>query len=172
MIDRIYRLLMVRRIFPSFHYDRDIWRANKVRNSWLTHEDTETAGFVDSAEWEEVKENGDDAIDNWVDEQMQNTSVTTVLIGEETHSRKWVNREIEKSVEKNKGIVGIYIHNLEDRDGNTCSRGTNPLSSHYATVNGNRLSLSSIYNTYNWVTDDGYDNLGDWVEEAATTAGR
>ena len=87
---------MVRRIFPSFHYERDHWRANKVRNSWVTQEDREAAGFIDAAEWEEVKEDGDDAIRKWINDHMNNTSVTTVLIGEETYDRKWVNYEIEK----------------------------------------------------------------------------
>lgn len=27
---------MARRVFFSFHYERDIWRANQVRNRWIT----------------------------------------------------------------------------------------------------------------------------------------
>ena len=162
---------MVRHLFPSFHYDNDLWRANKVRNSWVT-QDRDTAGFVDAAEWEEVKEEGESAIENWIDEQMSNTSVTVVLIGEKTHNRKWVNREIEKSVEKGKGLIGIHIHNLKDRDDNTCSKGPNPLSSHSMTVDSEERPLSDIYDTYDWANDDGYNNLGSWVEDAASTAGR
>lgn len=163
---------MVRRIFPSFHYDRDHWRANKVRNSWVTHDDHEAAGFIDAAEWEEIKKEGDDAIIAWISDQMNNTSVTTVLIGEETHNRRWVNHEIEKSVEKGKGLLGVNIHELENREGKTCSKGTNPLTQWEVELNGVQQPLSSIYNTYDWVSDDGYNNFGDWVEEAATIAGR
>lgn len=46
---------MARKVFFSFHYERDVWRAAQVRNSWVTKPDRETAGFWDSASWEEVK---------------------------------------------------------------------------------------------------------------------
>ena len=29
-----------------------------------------------------------------------------------------------------------------------------------------------LYPTYDWVDDDGFNNLGDWVEKAAKKAGR
>ena len=40
---------MARRVFFSFHYERDHWRANVVRNSWVT-KDRESAGFFDAGE--------------------------------------------------------------------------------------------------------------------------
>ncbi len=46
---------MARRIFFSFHYENDVWRANIVRNSWVT---ADAAGFVDAADFEEVKKVG------------------------------------------------------------------------------------------------------------------
>ncbi len=39
---------MARRVFFSFHYERDVWRAGQVRNSWVT-KDREEAGFWDAA---------------------------------------------------------------------------------------------------------------------------
>lgn len=53
---------MARKVFFSFHYERDVWRAGQVRNSWVTKPDRDTAGFWDSASWEEVKKKGDAAI--------------------------------------------------------------------------------------------------------------
>ncbi|MCH0018293.1 TIR domain-containing protein, partial [Enterococcus faecium] len=70
---------MVRRVFFSFHY-ADVTRAMVVRNSW-TLRGTKEAGFVDKAEFEKVKRNGDIAIKNWIDNQLIGTSVTVVLIG-------------------------------------------------------------------------------------------
>ena len=32
--------------------------------------------------------------------------------------------------------------------------------------------LSSTYKDYKWNNDDGYKNMGDWIEEAAKDAGR
>lgn len=46
---------MARRTFFSFHYENDVWRANIVRNSWVTKSDRDAAGFVDAADFEEVK---------------------------------------------------------------------------------------------------------------------
>jgi hypothetical protein len=51
---------MPRRVFFSFHYERDLWRAGQVRNSWVTKPDREAAGFWDAAAWEEVKKKGEE----------------------------------------------------------------------------------------------------------------
>ena len=33
-------------------------------------------------------------------------------------------------------------------------------------------TLSSLFPIYEWDTDDGFDNLGEWIETAAEQAGR
>src|SRR5438309_1609781 len=73
---------VARRVFFSFHYQRDIVRASQVRNSWVT-QDRQTAGFLDAAAWEKVKRGGDAAIEAWIEDQLNGTSVTVVLIGAE-----------------------------------------------------------------------------------------
>ena len=148
---------MARRVFFSFHFERDAWRAGQVRNSWVT-QDREFAGFWDSVEWEKVKKKGDEAIKDWINKQLKGTSVTVVLIGTETSERPYVNYEIKKSIEIGNGLLGIYIHKIKDQFGKTSSRGEDP--------------LPKIYSTYDWVSDDGYKNFGDWVEKAAKAAGR
>jgi hypothetical protein len=147
---------MARRVFFGFHYERDIWRACQVRNSWVTQPDRESAGFWDSASWEAVKKKGEDAVKRWIRDQIKGTSVTVVLIGTKTSTRKYVQYEIEHSWEVGNGLIGIYIHNLEDDDGNTDSKGDDPFVA---------LGYKNI-RTYDWVNDKGYNNLGDWVEAA------
>lgn len=163
---------MVRRVFFSFHYEKDVVRASQVRNSSLTKPDLESAGFIDSAEWEKIKEDGNDAIEKWIAENLKNTSVTAVLIGTETSTRDWVIYEIQESYKKGNGMLGIYIHNCKDFDKQTCAKGDNPFGRLYITENGQRKYLSEIYPTYDWVNDDGYNNLGDWIENAAKAAGK
>src|SRR2546425_4093289 len=107
---------MARRIFFSFHYERDGWRAGQVRNSWVT-KDRESAGFWDAAAWEEVKRKGNAAIEKWIDDQLKGTSVTVVLIGAETASREYVGYEVKQSHIKGNGMLGIYIHNMKDTSG-------------------------------------------------------
>ncbi len=87
---------MARHVFFSFHYQRDIWRANVVRNSWVT-QDREAAGFWDESLWEEAQKKGDAAIKRMIDEGLKNTSVTVVLIGAETSGRKYVRYELQES---------------------------------------------------------------------------
>ena len=117
---------MARKIFFSFHYERDAWRAGQVRNSNVVSAD-DRYGFIDAAEWESIKKKGDAAIERWIDDQLKNTSVTVVLVGTQTAERDWVRQEIAKSWNRGNGIVVIRIHNIKDQEQKTDSAGTNPL---------------------------------------------
>ena len=143
--------VVARKVFFSFHYGRDISRANVVRNSWVT-KDKGTAGFLDASLWEEAKTKGDAAIKRLIDDQMVGTTVTAVLIGSQTSERAYVQYEINKSIERGNGLLGIYIHNIKDLSGKVASKGLNP--------------LTSRHKTYDWIADNGYANLGSWVEAA------
>jgi len=159
---------MARRVFFSFHYERDILRVGQIRNSGLTKPDIESAGFIDSASWESIKKQGDDAIKRWINTQLNNTSVTVVLIGAETSLRPWVDYEIRESYSRGNGMLGIYIHNVRDLKGQVDFAGRNPFDN----FNVKGISLSRYYRTYDWVNDRGYNNFPQWVEAAAKAAGK
>lgn len=163
---------MARRVFFSFHYERDVWRAGQIRNSWVTKPDRDSAGFWDAASWEEVKKKGEEAIQRWINKQLEGTSVTVVLIGYETSTREYVGYEIKQSHNLGKGMIGIYIHNKKDQNGRTDSKGGNPFDNFCIEEAGQRKYLSQIYPTYDWVNDDGYENIGDWIEKAAKQVNR
>ena len=163
---------MARRTFFSFHYKNDVWRANVVRNSWVTKPDREAAGFVDSAAFEEIKKKGDQAIKNWIDGQLKGTSVTVVLIGSETSTRPYVKYEVTQSFGKGNGMLGIYIQGIKDQYGNTSVKGSNQFGEIGKDRNGNAVYFSTAYPTYDWVADNGRDNIGAWIRAAATAAGR
>ncbi|BDP76418.1 hypothetical protein EfmAA242_06460 [Enterococcus faecium] len=76
---------------------------------------TKEAGFVDKAEFEKVKRNGDIAIKNWIDNQLIGTSVTVVLIGKETLDREYVKYEIQESYKRGNAILAV-IDKTEDRN--------------------------------------------------------
>jgi hypothetical protein len=146
---------MGRKTFFSFKYE-DVSRAMVVRNSWVA-QGKEAAGFIDSADFEEVKRKGDTAIKNWIDKQLEGTSVTVVLVGEKTCNSRWVKYEIQKSIEKGNGLLGIDVSQIKDLQSNTSNRcGKIPLK----------------YNFYLWDSDKGYENMGDWIEQAARDVGR
>ena len=161
---------MARRVFFSFHYENDIWRSSVVRNSWLTKEDREDAGFFDASIWEEAKIKGKAAVHKLIDSALENTSVTVVLIGSETSDREYVLYEIVQSWNRGNGVLGIYVHNIKDQNQKTTTKGANPFDN--VTLGDDGTKLSSKVKTYNWVSDDGYNKLGDWVESAAKARGK
>lgn len=149
---------MARRVFFSFHYQRDVWRANVVRKSG-TFIGTAAAGFHDASLWEEAKRKGDAAVKKLIDDALKNTTVTVVLIGAKTAGRKYINYEIQQSIARGNGLLGIHIHNIEDEDGKTDTKGDVPA----------KLSAGG-YKVYTWPFDS--DKFAKWIEDAAEEASR
>lgn len=156
---------MARRVFFSFHFENDIFRVNQVRNSWVT-QGKEVAGFIDKAEFEKVKRNGDKAIKNWIDNQLFGTSVTVVLIGEETLDRPYVQYEIMESLKRGNGIIAVKIHNLKSIDGRTSNEGS--IYKIIGQACGRDIWFDEIIDgVYDYANENGYLNLGKWIENSA-----
>lgn len=152
-----------RQVFFSFHYDNDSWRASQVRNMGKVDK---SSTFSDN-DWEEVKEKSDTKIKEWIDEQLNKRSCLVVLIGEKTANRKWINYEIKKAYELNKGIVGVYIHKLKNFQGKQDKKGKNPFD--YFSLDGEKISkyvkcFESSYTTSKYVYDDIKENIEDLIE--------
>ena len=146
---------MARRVFFSFKY-KDVSRAMVVHNSWVT-QGKEAAGFVDAADFEKIKRQGDQAIKNWINKQLEGTSVTVVLVGQQTCSSRWVKYEIQQSIARGNGLLGIDVSKIADLQGNTsdlCGR------------------IPQGYDFYLWNKNDGYKNMGSWIEKAARAANK
>ncbi len=163
---------MTRKTFFSFHYRKDVWRAMQVKNSWVTKDDKKAAGFIDAADFEKIQKEGEDAIKRWINKQLDGTSVTVVLIGSDTSKRSYVKYELKKSYEKDNGMLGIYIHKKEDEDKNTSTKGSNWFGEIGKDSKGKSVYFSTNYKCYDWIDDDGYNNMGKWIEAAARKAGR
>ena len=149
---------MARRIFYSFHYDSDNWRASMVRN----------IGVIDGNrpatdnDWEDVKKGGDKAIKKWIGDQMHGRSCTVVLVGTNTAGRKWINYEIVKSWDDRMGVVGVHIHGLKDVDGKVSTKGRNPFDAINYGNSGKKLS--SIVKCYN-PAGSGSQERYNWIKE-------
>lgn len=141
---------MARRVFFSFHYQRDIWRTNVVRNSGVV-EGSAAAGFHDASLWEEAKRKGPAQVKALIDAGLIGTSVTVVLVGAKTAERQYVDYEVEKSIARGNGLLGIYISGIKDQQGNTDTQGPVP----------QRL-LSAGASCYYWDRS----KFGEWVEAA------
>jgi hypothetical protein len=171
---------MARRVFFSFHHQKDSWRVGQVRNSWLGQKGT-TNTFMDAAAWEAVQRKGEAAVKAWIDREMLGTGVTVVLIGQLTASRPYVRYEILQSIKKGKGLLGIHVHAIRDRNRRTSRKGHNPLQDFTVTRDDpwfgflgvkSEQKLSEIFQTFDWEKDDGRANMPDWIEEAARRANR
>lgn len=148
---------MARRAFFSFHYQRDIWRINQIR-SIPNITGSAAAGFQDASLWEEAKKTSDAAIKKLIDDALYNTTVTVVFIGNQTSNRKFINYEIEKSIARGNGLVGIQIHHLKDSSQNVDEPGATP-----------KLLSENGFKVYKYVD---YEALGKRIEEAAKAAGK
>jgi hypothetical protein len=142
---------MARRVFFSFHYQNDIFRVNVVRKSGVVV-GSSAAGFQDASLWEKTKKRGPAAVRRLIDRGLEGTSVTCVLIGQKTANRKYVAYEIEQSVKKGNGLLGIHINDIPDMKRDTDFwQGEVPatLKKYNATI-------------YSW----NRSSFGDWVEKA------
>lgn len=133
------------KVFFSFHYELDNWRVNQVRNIGVV----EGQQICKPNEWEEVKQKGDENIKKWINDIMKGRDCVIVLIGTQTHTRKWVKYEVQRAKELKKPVFGIFIHNLKDENSTTAKKGQNVFDIYaYEPKNYNEIR----------------ENLGIWIE--------
>lgn len=147
---------MARRVFFSFDYNY-VWKVNQIR-SMPNITGSAAAGFQDASLWEEAKKKEDRVIKQMIDNGLVNTSVTVVCVTYGTTNRKFINYEIDKSLERNNGLVAIQIHHLKDQNGQTGSAGAIP-----SQIDANGFKAYKYTNK---------DALARWIEEAIKLAGK
>ncbi len=175
----------MRHVFFSFHH-ADILRTVLVRNMWVVNK--QTTRFTDSANYERSRRQGQRAIERWIDSQLIGTSVTVVLIGTHTLNRQFVKYEIDRSIARGNGLLGIHINKLEDpnnrikaeRVSSNLDKYNPPLETAMDYINkyiaGQKYETKNYLESpaktpnayYNWIRN----NIGGWVERAAVNAGR
>jgi len=158
---------MARKVFFSFHFANDHWRAGQVRSMGSIEGTSE----LSDNDWEAVKRKGDKAISDWIDGQLNNTSCAIVLVGAQTAGRKWINYEIEQAWSRKKGLFGIRINGLLDSASQTSSAGTSPFAGY--TVGPQKTPLTNLVTLHTpagRTSQEIYrsirDNIDGWVEAA------
>lgn len=117
---------MPKRVYFAFHYQDVLdFRANVVRKHNFVG-GVEAAGYYDCSIWEEAKKTSPFALKRLINAELQNTTVTVVLIGSDTWQRRWVRYEIMKSLERSNRVLGIHINGVRGRDQLTKAWGPNP----------------------------------------------
>lgn len=99
---------MARRIFISFQHDDRMTAKGFNLLRWNKNVPTE---FVGRHLLDPVDSSDPSYITRKIREQQKGTSVTVVLIGDNTHQSDWVEKEVRMSLDKNppNGIVGIRL---------------------------------------------------------------
>jgi hypothetical protein len=200
---------MARRTFFSFHYKPDVNRAWVARNSWVTKValgQRDDAGFFDSSVFEAKQRESDDALKVFLRQGLDNTTVTCVLVGQQTALRRWVRYEIFRSFMRGNGLLAVRINTIASFNNPATAAGPDPFASLAFWIYGDRLrfkeymktgweaardvpsmplnevaydlggrtnhTLSCLFPIYDWEANDGYNNMGRWIEIAAVAAGR
>ena len=146
---------MTRRVFFSFRYAH-VFRVNQIR-SMPNITGAAGAGFSDASLWESVKNDGA-RIKNMIVNALNGTSVTLVCITYGVSTRKWINYEIDKSLDRGNGLVGIQLHHITDPVNPDDRVGAAPLQ-----IKSNGFRVYKYTNR---------ENLAKHIEEAAVLAGR
>ena len=110
---------MNKNIYLSYDRLNDIWR---------THVLAQVVGglirpriMIPSADWSDIK-----GAKTEIRHFLETTTVTVVLIDSKTSEQPWVEYELAQSIARGNGLLGIYIHCMEDHSGNASFRGLKP----------------------------------------------
>lgn len=122
---------MAHKVFVSYHHDKDQARADYLREVYGKN-DT----FIDKSLSHALDDMSDDEILAYIRQNnLKDSTVTIVLIGEETADRKWIDWEIYSSLRpygerSRNGLLGIYLPTA----GETPARLQDNIDSGYAVV--------------------------------------
>ncbi len=149
---------MSRRCFFIFEYENDWSRAKQVNDLALVG-GTAPAGFDGAAAWKVASREGYAEVNRLIDEALPGASATIVLIGANTADLEYVDYAIEQSIKRQSGIVGVFVHDIPDENGQTSAKGRVP----YEKEAAEKLEAHG-YDTHDWDPD----RFAEWVETAAT----
>ena len=148
---------MAPRVFYSFHYNPDNWRASTVRSIGAIEGNRPAT----DNDWESITSAGEDAIKRWITGQMSGRSCTVVLVGTNTANRRWINYEIVKSWNDGMGIVGICIHGLKNSRSEVSTMGLNPFD--FIPLGRSNQKLSTIVKCYKPAGSTSQERY-DWIK--------
>ncbi|MDR0701833.1 MAG: TIR domain-containing protein [Azoarcus sp.] len=94
-----------RHVFISFDHE-DLNEVNLLRGQ--AKNDKVDLQFDDHSVKEPFDSTNADYIKRQIREKINRCSVTVVYLSEKTASSKWVNWEIEESIKRGKGVIGVY----------------------------------------------------------------
>ncbi len=150
-----------RKVFYSYDYNKDSSKIDEIRVMGLVKDNKP----VTNEEWLQICQQGDAVIKKWIDDNMSDKECVVVFIGEDTSKKKWIRYEIEKAWNERKGLLGVYVHNVNTTNG---KKGENPFLKF--SMNRDGKSLRDVIKCYDPDPNDAYtcilDNLEIWIDDA------
>jgi hypothetical protein len=150
-------------VFYSFHYERDVFRVQQILNMGQF----DGQKILNPQDWEAVKARGDEAVENWTEEQMRYKQAVVILIGRMTADRRWVRYEITKAWNDSRPLVGIRIHGLRDPKTGVDTPGPNPFAAiTFTDGSGSLADFVPVHDPGSDVYRSIQANLARWVAGA------
>lgn len=97
---------MARHVFLAHQHDDQQQVRGFILLRWNINVDF---SYFDRSLVDPVDSNNEDYIRRSIRDKMRGSSVSVVLIGDKTHSSKWVDWEIEESKGRGNGLLGIKL---------------------------------------------------------------
>jgi hypothetical protein len=113
------------RVYFSLDYERDFERVRKIRSS-ASVIPALAVGFDGLGAWNDVVRRGSAAVHASIDDALDNTVATVVCIGARTMGGKYLDYELERSLERGNPLIGLRINHLRDDQGRADEAGEAP----------------------------------------------
>jgi hypothetical protein len=169
-----------RKIYLSYNAEADYFRMLTLLQSGMSRYLRNAT--LHPTDWVHLQKRGEDAVHRWVNEQLQGSTVTVVLIGRDTVSCPYVLHEIRQSWLRGNALLGIHIHDLGDQHNRSHPLpGDNPFDLFTVDINHGDIQLASDFGLerrrlsdlvaiHHWSRDQGKIHVPAWIEEAAHEA--
>ncbi|MGA3797553.1 TIR domain-containing protein [Pseudomonas fluorescens] len=151
-----------RNVFYSFHFDKDVFRVQQIRNMVVLVGDDP----VSPNTWEEIKST-EQGVEDWINENLKRKTCLVVLVGEDTANRKWVKYEIKRACELDIPVVGGRIHNVKCVNTGYGKKGPDPFAGLDLKWTDGTTYSPTVYNPDpDGAYKDINENLASWIETA------
>jgi hypothetical protein len=92
------------------HYGKDDDKVQRLKERFAEKNYNVRNYSVDSTKHNQLKRPSDAVIERYLRKQISWSGSLICLIGDKTHTRAWVNYEIEEAHRQGKKIIGVYAH--------------------------------------------------------------
>lgn len=108
IVDLLRKASEKKRIFISFVYDDDSEYFNLLQ-AWSKNENIDLEFYNESVTEAFDSENAD-YIKRKIREKIQRASITLCLVSENTYNSRWVNWEIQESIDHGNNLIAVKTH--------------------------------------------------------------